>query len=130
MILYRDGQFMADPNIQDNGAAEKHLEKISSSLQGYRPKARSTYYYWIEDQHGIKWIQIIDCDEGRSVTNDIENVIADIEHAEGINAEEYVIIYQDTDTNWDGWDKKNGDFFLVGGGTNIEAQANYISRYR
>lgn len=47
-----------------------------------------------------------------SVTNDIENVVADIAANEGINPLEYTIIYRNSESNWDGWDAKTESFYF------------------
>lgn len=50
-----------------------------------------------------KIVQIIDQDNGRSVTNDIINVLADIAKAEGLpSLAGYQVVYQDTMQQWDG----------------------------
>ena len=45
-------------------------------------------------------IAIIDHDQGRSVTNDAENVIADLV-AQGFDLSRYLVIYRDTRGIWD-----------------------------
>ena len=45
-------------------------------------------------------IAIIDHDQGRSVTNDAENVIADL-IAQGFDLSRYLVIYRDTRGIWD-----------------------------
>jgi hypothetical protein len=45
-------------------------------------------------------IAIIDHDEGRTVTNDAENVIADL-IAQGFDLSRYLVIYRDTRGIWD-----------------------------
>jgi hypothetical protein len=45
-------------------------------------------------------IAIIDHDQGRSVTNDAENVIADL-LAQGFDLSRYLVIYKDTRGIWD-----------------------------
>lgn len=51
---------------------------------------------------------------GKSVTNDIEQVIADIAALERINPANYTIIYKAADGIWDGWDAKSRDFIFLG----------------
>jgi hypothetical protein len=55
---------------------------------------------------------IVDLDQGnRSVTNDMENVLATIAHREGLTfaaLEEYHIAYRDSDQIWDGVDISTG----------------------
>ncbi|HEX6441641.1 MAG TPA: hypothetical protein VF007_05595, partial [Stellaceae bacterium] len=45
-------------------------------------------------------IAIIDHDQGRSVTNDADNVIADLA-AQGLDLSRYLVIYRDTRGIWD-----------------------------
>lgn len=45
-------------------------------------------------------IAIIDHDQGRSVTNDADNVIADLA-AQGFDLSRYLVIYRDTRGIWD-----------------------------
>lgn len=45
-------------------------------------------------------IAIVDHDQGRSVTNDAENVIADLA-AQGFDLSRYLVIYKDTCGIWD-----------------------------
>jgi hypothetical protein len=47
----------------------------------------------------------------RSVTNDIENVVADIAAYEDVDPKDYVILYRDSEGLWDGWDAVIEDFF-------------------
>jgi tryptophan 2,3-dioxygenase len=48
-----------------------------------------------------KIVQIIDQDQGRSVTNDIENVLADLAEAQGVAMlASYQVIYRDTEKDW------------------------------
>lgn len=47
-----------------------------------------------------------------SVTNDIENVVADIANWEGVNPEIYFIAYKDTEGDWDGWNAASQSFFF------------------
>lgn len=71
---------------------------------------RSNYKYIVVD--GV--ITIIDNNTGyESVTNDIKNVILDIERIEGIDAQEYKVIYRDSELTWDGWDTKEKQFILL-----------------
>ena len=61
-----------------------------------------------------KIIAINDLDMGNmSVTNDIENVVAEICNKEDINKEDFVWIYNDSEENWDGWDVLTEDFFSI-----------------
>ena len=67
-------------------------------------------------------IAITDLNQGRmSVTNDIENVVAEVSQQLGIKATDYKWIYQDSDGNWDGWDPKTQDFIFLLSDTKEEA---------
>lgn len=62
-------------------------------------------------QDKYKWLLIWDKDKGTTVTNDIENVVADISEFEGIDPLKYTILYRDSDGRWDGWDIKTKSFY-------------------
>lgn len=57
---------------------------------------RADYTYTVED--GI--VCIVDCDSGRTVTNDAEAVVADLKTA-GLDLDALAIIYRDTLGVWD-----------------------------
>ncbi|GAB3841110.1 hypothetical protein [Hymenobacter jeollabukensis] len=62
------------------------------------PRACFTY-----DTTQDRILYITDLDAGRSVTNDIENVLADIaEWEEGLVLADHQVIYRDTDGVWTG----------------------------
>lgn len=78
-----------------------------------KKKSRANFQYKIGLLDGKKFILIVDKDAGaKSVTNDIENVVADISVHERINPIEYTILYKDSMGNWDGWDAKTESFFF------------------
>lgn len=83
--------------------------------------SRADFSYTIED--GV--VCIVDWDNGNmSVTNDMENVLADIEMAEGPIAH-HKIIYRDSEGVWDevtGWPNRVG-FVSIGAKTKDEALA-------
>ena len=54
-------------------------------------------------------IVIIDHDDGMSVTNDVENVLASIA-ADGVDIARHTVIYRDTDMVWDGISTAGGRF--------------------
>ena len=65
---------------------------------------RSDYTYELKEHSGHKVLTIEDLDlGGLTVTNNIENVVKEIEAAEKIDCRDYVIIYKDSDGDWDGW---------------------------
>ncbi|HTE31652.1 MAG TPA: hypothetical protein VK666_14820, partial [Chryseolinea sp.] len=66
--------------------------------------ARADYVYTITSRGGRKVLVIEDQDLGRmSVTNCIEDVVAEICTREKIVAREYVIVYMDSEYKWGGW---------------------------
>lgn len=71
----------------------KELTNMTESLFG----PRSDYSYRIDGDV----IAITDNDKGRSVTNDVPNVLADLVK-EGIDLSQYKIMYRDTSGIWDG----------------------------
>lgn len=76
-------------------------------------KSRANFQYKIGEVQGLKMLLIVDKDAGSmSVTNDIENVVADISTHEGIDPTEYFIAYKDSQGDWDGWDAKTKSFFF------------------
>lgn len=74
------------------------------SFNFYGPRA--VYSFTVEN--GV--ICIIDHDEGKSVTNDAENVIADLVK-QGIDVDTQPVIYRDTRGIWDQLLVKNGRFY-------------------
>lgn len=77
-------------------------------------KSRANFLYRIGEFDGQKILLIRDQNSGNiSVTNDIENVVADIGTHEGLDPTEYMIIYRDSEGRWDGWDHKAQNFFFL-----------------
>lgn len=75
-------------------------------------KSRANFIYKIGDLDEKKYLLIVDQDSGgMSVTNDIENVVADISQHEGVDPLELTIIYKDSMGNWNGWDHESQDFY-------------------
>jgi hypothetical protein len=71
----------------------------------------SDYNYRITEAQGRNVILIEDLNlGGKSVTNDIENVVSTISKTEGIDTKDYMIVYRDSMGIWDGW---NGDFVAL-----------------
>ena len=86
---------------------------------------RSKYEWRIDGGY----IFITDLNQGgKSVTNDIENVLDDITKEMNTTMDNYIIFYQDTDYNVDGVKTKNGKFdsFILIGATNFwEAKCKF-----
>lgn len=75
-------------------------------------KSRANFAYRIGTLYDEKYLLIVDKDSGSvSVTNDIENVVADICEFEGIDPNQYTIVYKDSMWNWDGWSHEAKDFY-------------------
>ncbi|HYD61941.1 MAG TPA: DUF6011 domain-containing protein [Noviherbaspirillum sp.] len=71
-------------------------EKEVQNKNGNLFANRASYDFTIEQ--GI--VCVVDLDNGRSVTNDAENVIADLA-AKGIDLDTHLVIYRDTLGVWD-----------------------------
>ena len=92
-------------------------------------KSRADYTYAILDTQGRNVISIIDENKGnRAVTNAIEQVIKEIAEAEKVNAEQYMIIYRDTENMWDGYDFKKRTFVPLQCNSEETAIRKYIER--
>jgi hypothetical protein len=93
----------------ENIAANANNPKFVSVNK--RSRAQFAYRLGIyQDKH--KWMLIWDKDLGdRSVTNDIDNVVADIAEFEGVDALQYTIVYRDSTGRWDGWDPRTKNFY-------------------
>lgn len=72
--------------------------------------ANSAFTHSLETHQGKKFLCIEDNfnttpgEMIKTVTNNIENVVDDICSFEKINANDYFIIYRDTDDDWSLWD--------------------------
>ncbi len=67
--------------------------------------SKADYLHEITEYNGFKCLKIEDLNLGNiSVTNDIENVVADIAQMERIDPSQFIIVYKDSEGNWDGWD--------------------------
>ena len=72
---------------------------------------KSDYIHKIEEFAGRNVIVIEDLDlGGKSVTNNIENVVREIEVMEKVNASDYMIVYKDSEELFDAWDKRKEQF--------------------
>lgn len=77
-------------------------------------KATAKYSYRIRDAYGKDVIVIMPAGNGRTLTNDIENVVAEIIEKEQIDIRDYLVLYEDTEGRWDGWDHINQTFIPLG----------------
>lgn len=74
----------------------------------------SDYTYKIESFAGRNVLVIEDLNLGnKSVTNDIENILATVSKAEKLTPEEHMIVYMDSEGTWDGFDAKKGSFISL-----------------
>lgn len=89
--------------------------------------ARADFTHEITEFNGFPVIKIEDLNLGNmSVTNDIENVVRDIETMEKIDASKHIIVYKDSDEMWDGWDAINSSYVPLQKMSYSEAIARYI----
>lgn len=89
----------------------------------------SHFKHRIEYYRGRKFIVIIDLNiGGKSVTNDIENVVKYIGKTENIDVNKYLIIYQDTEGTWDAWDPITETFVLLSEDNYKVAMGKYIAK--
>ena len=73
--------------------------------------SKSDYTFVISEVKGQPCIVIKDLNKGRkSVTNDIENVVEEIAQQKGLNPVEHIIVYRDSDGNWDGFNFSTRQF--------------------
>lgn len=78
-----------------------------------------------------KVLAITDLNMGHmSVTNDIENVIQDIALREDINPTDYLVVYKDSESRWDGWSWDTNWFLHLGGKTAEEAGNIFINKLK
>ena len=88
---------------------------------------KSFYTYEIKNVYDTDFISIIDLDEGRSVTNHIDEIVQNISEIEGIelavsegisvstriDLSNHLVIYRDTEGRWDGYDYKTKQFYSL-----------------
>jgi hypothetical protein len=92
---------------------------------------RADYSHGITDYLGRKFIIIEDLNKGKtSLTNDIENVVADIAEKEEIDPRQYLIVYRDSQKIWDGYDAASARFLPCNGKTYHEAMEAMIKMNR
>ena len=73
-------------------------------------------------------LSIVDLNRGRmSVTNCIEDVVEEICEAHDLVPEKMIIVYQDTEGIWDGWDHKRKRFIALGGKSDITTMFKLIA---
>jgi hypothetical protein len=89
---------------------------------------KSDFDFEIVKMQGRYILKIVDLDLGRmSVTNDIENVVEYIfRKTPDVDPAGFLIIYQDSEHRWDGWDAKDRQFVALDEQTFEEAVTRYI----
>jgi hypothetical protein len=74
--------------------------------------SRADFLYRLRSHGPEKTLLIWDEDLGnRSVTNDIENVVADIAAYESMDLTGYLIFYRDSIGEWSGWNDHSKEFY-------------------
>jgi hypothetical protein len=66
---------------------------------------------------------------GKTVTNDIANVIRDIAKIENVNPCEFTIIYQDSEGVWDGYTFATKQFFAIREEHWLKASVKYLNTH-
>jgi len=90
---------------------------------------RADYIHSVEKYKDHKVIVIEDLNLGnKSVTNDIENVVKDIEIMEKIEAKDCLVVYKDSEGTFDGWNAKLENFVYLGQDNWQSAADTYINR--
>lgn len=56
---------------------------------------------------------IEDQDNGRTVTNDIHNIVTEIAKKKKVDPFQYIVIYKDTEGFWDGYNFRHKMFYPV-----------------
>lgn len=74
-------------------------------------RSRAQFLWRIGEYKVEKYILIWDKNKGAmTVTNDIENVVADIADHTGVDPKQHTIVYRDTFGVWDSWNAKTKTF--------------------
>ena len=91
--------------------------------------AKADYTYELKDFAGHSCIFIKDQNLGKmSLTNNIDEVVFEIEQKEKINADDSIVIYQDSEGLWDGYDVKTNNFISLDAGNQFHAARRYAKR--
>ena len=90
--------------------------------------AKADYIHSIEQyRNQVPVLVVEDINLGnKSVTNDIENVMADIAKMEKINPADYVVVIKDSSGNWDAWDHNAQQFEILNENEWYYAAAKFI----
>lgn len=111
------GKPLEDPNSVEIGIGpvcraklkNKEINNLTENM--FHPRA--SYRYWFVKK--LNLFAIVDLGSGKTVTNDIENVLTDIKVQTGYDLTEKTIIYKDSYGAWDGVEY-NGtiNFYSIG----------------
>lgn len=89
--------------------------------------AKADYIHKLKNIFGRDILVIEDLNLGNmSVTNDIENVVKDIQQLEHINPSERLIVYSDSEGCWDGWDHDKQEFVSLSEDSWYNAATKFI----
>ncbi len=88
------------------------------------------FAYYFKEWQGKLFLCIEDTpgNNGKSLTNSIEDVVENIDNAEDVDVNECLIIYRDSDDVWDGWDNVNNTFIYLGCSTAEQAMKKYYEK--
>lgn len=125
----RCGKPLTDPISIESGmgaVCRIKAKNMTSRNQENLFSTRASFSWRLTDK-GV--ISIVDQDSGKSVTNDIENVLKDIEREHGSSIAGRMIMYKDSQGIWDGvsWDGTRASFFSIGEKTELKAQDKLIA---
>lgn len=93
-------------------------------------KSKASFGYITDTYKGNKVVYITDQSvmPQVTVTNDIENVIADIATSEEIDPKDYLFLYKDGEGRWDAWDAEYNDFVILGERNSLDAIEVYLGK--
>lgn len=99
--------------------------------------AKANYKAEVIEVRGNTCLVIEDLNQGgKSVTNDIENVVNEVidkhwnENEKLIDKNRCTIVYKDSQGNWDGWDAENNHFVALGKDNHMHAINSYLKKIR
>lgn len=99
--------------------------KPSKSLSRNIPRA--SFEYEVSEDNII---QIIDLDRGKTVTNDIEQVLRDIAQEQNHPLTGHEVVYRDTDGSWTGVELTANGTFGRFYALNVTSQEQAVARVR
>lgn len=115
------GRPLKDPKSVERGFGPTCWGEVSAGITrtaGAKGKSTADFTYHINRSAGHPVLVIEDIDRGgTSVTNDIENVVADIAEEIGLNIYNMPVVYRDSTGRYDGVnaaDLRGGIFYSLG----------------